>query len=124
MDYKDLKVLVVDDSEFFRNQIRGQLQSLEILKKDDASNAEEAIEKIENYQFDLILMDMVMPNTNGIQLIKKIRKNSSIPIIAISTLDVDQVKIQAIEAGANDFISKPLDPDQLKESLVNISETL
>ncbi len=117
MNYQNLNILVVDDSEFFRNQIRGLLQAEGITSKDDAHDAKEALLKIQSSDFNLLLVDMVMPNMNGIQLIKEIRKTSKVKIIAMSTLELDHIQVDAINAGADDFIKKPLDPKELIASI-------
>lgn len=65
------------------------------------------------HQPDLIILDMMMPEQKGLQVCKLIRQVSSTPLIMLSTLDQDQLMLQGLEAGADDFLTKPVNPEVL-----------
>ncbi len=116
--FKNLKVLVVDDSEFFRNQSRGLLDTLGITELQDCEDPKDALKLINRNTFDLALIDLVMPKMNGIELVKEIRRiNSSLYIVTMSTLEIEKIEVDSIDAGANDFLRKPINPEELKSSL-------
>jgi len=118
---KNLKALIVDDSEFFRNQARGLLQTLGLENMVDCENAKEALVLLSKNTFDLALIDLVMPEVNGIELVKEIRKsNNDLHIITMSTLEIENIEIDSINVGANDFLRKPIIPDDLKDSLKEV----
>ncbi|MFD3158005.1 response regulator transcription factor [Haloimpatiens sp. FM7330] len=102
------KILIVDDDESI-------VDFLSIfLKKDGyevsvSYNGESALNKIKNQQFDLILMDIMMPKMDGITAIKNIRKISTIPIIFLTAKDNQQDKIKGFISGCDDYITKPFD---------------
>ncbi len=106
---KALKILLVDDNNRFRNSALRYLDSnLRYEYLVWASSGEEAIEKVETYKPDLIIIDIAMTGMNGLDTTKLIRtKNSTVKII-ILTINNDQIyHDKALEAGANAFISKP-----------------
>src|SRR5690606_25228904 len=75
-------------------------------------------------QFDMILVDYVMPDMNGVQFIQAVRAipgYALVPIVMITASDQRQVKMDAITSGANDFVSNPLDPLELKARLRNLA---
>ena len=102
-------VLIADDD----NEIR-QLLHL-YLEKDgyrvyEAENGAEALKICGENQIDMILLDVMMPQLNGYQVIQKIRKDNNIPIIMISAKGQDQDKILGLDLGADDYIVKPFNP--------------
>ncbi len=119
----NFNVLIVDDNKI--NQIVTQ----NILKKKGytcniASNGMDAIEMIKNEKFDLVLMDINMPEMNGLEATKVIRTfNSNIPIIALTAVEEGEVRGQALSVGMNDVIIKPYDTQQFFQSIMrNISK--
>lgn len=83
-----------------------------------AYNGQEAIEKFNETHPDLILMDVKMPIMDGLEATKLIREQSTtIPIIALTAFAFDQDRIRVLEAGCNDFLTKPLSPPLLKETI-------
>ncbi|TSE04739.1 MULTISPECIES: tetratricopeptide repeat-containing hybrid sensor histidine kinase/response regulator [Aquimarina] len=119
----NFNVLIVDDNKI--NQIVTQ----NILKKKGytcniASNGMDAIEMIKNEKFDLVLMDINMPEMNGLEATKVIRTfNPNIPIIALTAVEEGEVRGQALSVGMNDVIIKPYDTQQFFQSIMrNISK--
>ena len=84
-----------------------------------AYNGSEAVEMFDNNQPDLILMDVKMPVMDGLEATRIIRqKSTEIPIIALTAFAFDQDRIRVMEAGFNDFLTKPLSPPLLKETII------
>ena len=117
-------ILVVDDVQHYHVYIRLLMAGAsEIIS---AHNGEEAIAAVEQSHPDLILMDLRMPIMNGFEAIEKIKSNPTtrdIPIIAVSAQVTDEDKDGAIQAGANGFISKPIDIDALKKEIFQVLST-
>jgi signal transduction histidine kinase/ActR/RegA family two-component response regulator len=124
---KLLKVLVVEDNNINRIVIRKTLERWSITPV-TVESGYEAIEKLQEEDFDLILMDLYMPKMNGYETTALIRnmKNpskSQIPIIALTAAIVDNEIMEKIhQSGMNDYLSKPFDPDYLSEKLEKILE--
>lgn len=78
-----------------------------------AGNIRQALEELEKQSFDLVLLDMMLPDGEGIELCSHIREQSFCPIIFISCLSDRETKIQALETGGDDYITKPVDFDEL-----------
>ena len=106
------KVLIVDDDPEIRNLISIYLENegLETIK---ASDALEALELLEVHHFDLIILDIMMPEMDGIEACIKIREECNMPIIMLSAKSDDIDKIQGLSSGADDYLSKPFNPLEL-----------
>ncbi|WP_455539225.1 response regulator transcription factor [Terrisporobacter sp.] len=102
-------ILVVDDEEEIRNLLEIYLSN-EGYKVIKASNGKEAIEIIDNEDIQLVVLDVMMPKMNGMEVCKKIREKLNIPIIMLSAKSEDMDKIQGLMTGADDYISKPFNP--------------
>ncbi len=113
------RVLIVDDATTVRKYERQLVEEMGF-ETEEAINGIEALEKILENRFDLLLVDINMPKMNGYELVKEIRKNPElmdIPVIMISTEAAQEDKIKAYEAGANYYIVKPIRPETLKSLL-------
>lgn len=123
---KQIKVLIVDDSAFMRKLIKEFLsEDPRIAVLDTARNGQEAIEKTEKLNPDVITMDVEMPILDGIEAVKSIMSSHPVPIIMLSSTTKAGAEntILAMEAGAIDFIAKPsgaisLDLHKVKETLI------
>lgn len=123
--FKNYRLLVVDDSDFARAQIAALLTQQGFTVVGEAGSAEEAIRQIKEKKPHLVLTDIVMPNISGIELAEKINANfTNVGVIMISSLHHEQVVLEAIAAGATDFIRKPIDVIQLTESVKKFLSTL
>ena len=80
---------------------------------DDAKTGEEALEKLRAHRFDLALLDMNMPGMGGLEACRAIRDGSEIAIIMLTVRDDDSDKIEALDAGADDYVTKPFNPSEL-----------
>jgi two-component system response regulator ResD len=107
-----IRVLVVDDEWNMRNLLRIYLakQGLEIK---EASNGKEALEHIQNDTFDIILLDVMMPDMDGWEVCKRIREKDMTPILMLTARSEIKDKVQGLGLGADDYVTKPFDPDEL-----------
>jgi len=116
-----LKVLICEDEEVMMTALDFRLkkQNFETIKAEDGQVAKE---KILAEKPDMIIADIMMPHVNGLELISFVREelSSQIPMIMISSLEREDVVIEAMQLGANDFISKPFRPDELILRIKNI----
>ncbi len=107
------RILVVDDEEDIRESLE-TLLTLEGLEVDLAVNATEGLRRLEQSSYDLMLLDLMMPDKSGIEVIQEVRQRDvDIPIILITAYGSVEVAVQAIKAGANDYFSKPWDNEKL-----------
>ncbi|MFJ7666810.1 response regulator transcription factor [Lysinibacillus sp. NPDC097195] len=106
------KILIVDDDKEIRNLIAVYLENegMEIAQAEDAL---EALIMLEKKEFDLIILDIMMPKMDGIDACLKIRQERSMPIIMLSAKSEDMDKIKGLAAGADDYLSKPFNPLEL-----------
>ena len=108
-------ILIVDDESSIRDMLRMALESSGFLV-DEASNVKIAQEKINLQSPDLLLLDWMMPGTSGVELVRRLRKKDAtrqLPIIMLTAKDGDDHSIQALDTGADDFITKPFSPKAL-----------
>jgi two-component system KDP operon response regulator KdpE len=106
------RILVVDDDPQIRRVMRVTLmgQGYEV---DDAKDGEGALEKLRAHRFDLVLLDMNMPGMGGLEACREIRSQSEIAIIMLTVRDSEADKVEALDAGADDYITKPYNPPEL-----------
>src|SRR3984885_1537967 len=100
------KILVVDDEPQIRRLLKTTLvpQKFEI---SEAGTAGVALKKLDMEEFDLVILDLGLPDRSGIEVIEEVRKTSSIPIIVLSVRNDEAGKVKALELGADDYITKP-----------------
>ena len=115
--FKGRKVLIVDDNKLNIKVAAKALTFLEI-DSESALSAKEALDKINNTKYDLVLMDIMMPEMNGEQCLVKIReKGFSMPIIALTADAVSGAREKYLGEGFNDYIAKPFTKEEIKEKL-------
>ena len=112
-------LLVVDDDERIRNLLSQYLVKEGFIVS-TASGAEEARKKIQLIKFDLIILDIMMPGDDGLTLTKEIRNNSDIPIILLTAKSGTDSKIEGLEIGADDYLTKPFNPKELLLRVLSI----
>ena len=107
------KILVVDDERVMVKGIKFNLEN-EGYQVETGSDGEEAVEKARAGQFDLIILDLMMPKIDGLQACMKIREFSNVPVIMLTAKGEDADKIIGFECGADDYITKPFNILELK----------
>jgi two-component system chemotaxis response regulator CheY len=122
---RELKIVIVDDSDFSRSIIRKMLTEENMNIVGEANGAEAAIGIIKETNPNIVITDIVMPDISGIELTEKISQNfEDISVIVVSSLSQEHIVLEAIAAGASDFISKPIQKQQLIDSIEKISVNL
>ena len=117
LNLKKAKILVVDDEANIVIALKYILQK-EGYDVETARDGEEALSKVEKFNPDIVLLDIMMPKKSGYEVcaaLKADKKTQLIPIIMLTALAQKEERIKAIEAGADEFISKPVDQNELLE---------
>jgi two-component system, OmpR family, KDP operon response regulator KdpE len=106
------RILVVDDDPQIRRVLRMTLtgQGFEV---DDARDGEGALEKVREARFDLVLLDINMPGMGGLDVCREIRSGSEVAIIMLTVRDSEADTVAALDAGADDYVTKPFKPSEL-----------
>ncbi len=112
-------LLVVDDDERIRNLLRQYLINQGFIVS-TASGSEEARNKIKLMRFDLIVLDIMMPGDDGLILTREIRNNSLTPIILLTAKSGTESKIEGLELGADDYLTKPFNPKELLLRILSV----
>lgn len=107
------KVLVVDDEKLIVKGIRFSLEQ-DGMEVDCAYDGEEALQKIKDKSYDIILLDVMLPKLNGFEVCQQVREFSSVPIVMLTAKGEDMDKILGLEYGADDYITKPFNVLEVK----------
>jgi two-component system chemotaxis response regulator CheY len=111
-------VLIVDDALFMRMMIKDILSKDGFVVVGEAENGVEAVEKYENLKPDLVTMDIVMPEMDGIEAVRSIIKiDPGARVLMCSAMGQQPLVVEALEAGARDFIIKPFQPAKVVEAV-------
>lgn len=113
------KILLIEDEKNIQISITYYLQK-EGFKINSANNVKEACEKIENDMYNLILLDVTLPDGNGFDLYNKVIKNKNIPVIFLTALDEEKDIVKGFELGADDYITKPFHAGELLYRIKNV----
>jgi len=112
------KILIVDDAAFLRMMMRDILIKNDYEVVGEADNGQRAIESYKDLVPDLVIMDITMPEIDGIQAVKEIKKfDSDSKIIMCSAMGQQAMVIESIQAGAKDFIVKPFQAERVIEAV-------
>ena len=106
------KILLVDDEPLILKGLKYSLEQDGYLT-DSAMDGEEALAKFFAGEYDLILLDVMLPGLDGIEVCQRIRERSNVPIIMLTAKGEDMDKILGLEYGADDYMTKPFDPKEL-----------
>ena len=109
---KPFRILVVDDEDGIRYFLEKTLKSAGY-NTNSASNGFEALNIFKNQDFNMIILDLIMPGMDGLQTLKEFRSISDVPIIILSARGSSQERTKGLELGADDYLPKPFDPDEL-----------
>ncbi len=119
MENNKKHILVVDDDDRIRNLLKDYLNDNNFLTS-SAKDSNEALEKISVFEFDLIVLDVMMPGKSGFELTKEIKKNNDIPVILLTAKGEVENRIKGLEYGADDYLGKPFEPKELLLRINNI----
>jgi two-component system chemotaxis response regulator CheY len=115
------KILIVDDAAFMRMMIKNILIKEGYDVVGEAENGAQAVEKYKELSPDLVTMDITMPEMDGISAVKEIMKiNKGAKVVMCSAMGQQAMVIDAIQAGAKDFIVKPFQPDRVIEAISKV----
>lgn len=108
----DINILIVEDDAQIRNFIAYALKG-EGFSYKAVQNGEHALSLLVSEKFDLLLLDLGLPDIDGIQIIEKVREWSDMPILVVSARDQDREKVSALDIGADDYLTKPFSSAEL-----------
>ncbi len=115
-----MKILIVDDEMKIRSIIR-KYAEFEGFEVEEASDGMQALDLCRLYPYDLVIMDVMMPELDGFSAVKEIRKYSMVPVIMLSARGEEYDKIHGFEVGVDDYVVKPFSP---KELMLRVSAVL
>ncbi len=107
-----MKVLIVDDEEMIRAVLREYIE-FEGGETDEAQDGMEAVKKCRDNNYDVVLMDVMMPKLDGFSAVKEIRKFSDVPVIMLSARGEEYDKLFGFELGSDDYVTKPFSPKEV-----------
>ena len=119
MDNIIAHILVVDDDDGIRSLVKKYLNENNYLVT-TANSAEDAKEKIQIIKFDLIVLDIMMPGKNGLEFIKENKNKLDTPVILLTAKGEALERIEGLEIGADDYLPKPFEPQELLLRIKNI----
>lgn len=116
-----MKILVVDDEEMIREVIK-EYSINEGFLVEEADNGRDAVFKVKNNDYDLIIMDIMMPHMDGYTAIKEIKKIKNIPVIVLSARGEEYDKLTGFDIGIDDYVTKPFSPKELIARIKAVSK--
>ena len=115
------KILTVDDAAFMRKVIKDTLSKAGYTEIFEAEDGAMAVEKYNELKPDLVLMDITMPNKDGLEALKEIRAaDPGANVVMCSAMGQESMVMDAVRSGAKDFIVKPFKPDRVLKTVTNI----
>jgi len=123
LDRRDIHLLVVDDDDRIRDLLKRYL-SQSGFRVSCAANAQAARLKMEGLTFDLIILDVMMPGEDGFTLTRSLREYNDIPIILLTAKGESFDRIEGLKTGADDYLSKPFEPEELVLRIESIFKRL
>lgn len=106
------KILIIEDEEKIARFVELEL-SHEGYETDKATNGREGLEKIESGGYDLVILDIMLPELNGIEVLRRARRKTDVPVILLTARDSVTDKVSGLDMGANDYITKPFAIEEL-----------
>jgi two-component system, OmpR family, KDP operon response regulator KdpE len=106
------RILVVDDEAQIRRSLQVNLERRGYTVE-TAEDGEQALHRFINRRPDILILDLVMPGMNGVEVVRQVRASSAVPIIVLSVLGDEQHKVEALETGADDYMTKPFGTEEL-----------
>lgn len=117
------QILIVDDSDTMRKMVKASLRDLDDVSFDEAENGFAALEKMKTNPFDLMILDINMPDMNGIDVLTILREShqyKTTPIVILSTKGDEESRKEALEKGAICYLTKPFQPKPLSDQIQDI----
>ncbi|MDD5085151.1 MAG: response regulator, partial [Candidatus Omnitrophica bacterium] len=114
-----LRVLIVDDEKSIRKFLYVSLSSYGY-NVSEVQNGKEALEEVTGFRPDVIILDLGLPDIDGVKVIEEIRKHSQVPIIILSIRDRQENKVEALDRGADDYLTKPFGVEELLARLRSV----
>lgn len=115
-----MKILVVDDEKLIRDVIK-EYCNYEGFEVDEAENGLEAIELVKKNNYNVLVLDIMMPKMDGYQAIKEIKKHKDLPVIMLSARTDEYDKLHGFDLGIDDYVTKPFSPKELMARIKAVS---
>ena len=115
-----MKILIVDDEEMIRAVLREYVE-FEGNEAHEAADGMEAVKMCKENDYDLLLMDIMMPRLDGFSAVKEIKKTKDIPVIMLSARSEEYDKLFAFELGVDDYVTKPFSPKEARDFYNKVS---
>ena len=112
-----MKILIVDDEEMIRGVLREYVE-FEGNEAFEAADGMEAVKMCRENDYDLVLMDVMMPHLDGFSAVKEIKKSKDVPVIMLSARGEEYDKLFAFEIGVDDYVTKPFSPKEVMPRIV------
>lgn len=110
---EEIRILLIDDEKAIRNVVRMSLESGGY-KICEATDGKSGISEATNFHPHLVLLDLGLPDMNGLEVLKELRKWTRVPIIILTVTDDEQTKVNLLDAGADDYLTKPFGAKELQ----------
>ena len=115
------KILLVDDAAFMRMMVKDALTKNGFTDLYEASDGVEAVDKFKEIHPDLVIMDITMPNMDGLEALKAIKQiDANANVVMCSAMGQEAMVIEAIKSGAKDFIVKPFKPERILKTVTTV----
>ncbi len=119
----DIHILVIDDDARLRELLQKFLTE-EGFRVTTAANANDARRRMLSFNFDLLVVDVMMPDENGLEFTKSLRVLNSVPILMLTAMGETEARIKGLQAGADDYLTKPFEPRELVLRIQSILKRL
>ena len=120
------RILIVEDSPTMRSLLSSSLEELEgVVKITEASSGFEALRELPRVTYDLVVTDINMPDINGLELVSFVKSNDAyreIPVVIVSTESAERDRQKGLELGADAYLVKPFEPEDLRETVRGLLE--
>ena len=120
MNYKEKKILILDDNPEILEMVQESLNIAGFSNLTSVQSQKEALEQFEEKSFDLVILDIMLPEGSGFEVLKGIRKTSMVPVLFLSAISDIEKQYQGFELGADDYIIKPFRPRDLELRILSI----
>ena len=120
MNYKEKKILILDDNPEILEIVQESLSIAGFSNLTSVQSQKEALEQFEEKSFDLVILDIMLPEGSGFEVLKGIRKTSMVPVLFLSAISDIEKQYQGFELGADDYIIKPFRPRDLELRILSI----